>query len=305
VQIHPPGTTFAPNGMPVFHIYTQNDDGGPPTYGKDSALTFDPPADGDYLVRIRSATGDADRRAAYRLSIRPPRPTFAAFIGPADVNLPAGTSTLLTVTVSRMDNFNGPIHVALADLPDGMTASETDVLPDEESAVIVLTADPGARSSETEWKPRMIATAQINGAAVTREGRLRRIVIADVKPDVELRLEPAVVQLEPGGSAEVTVHLTRNNGFEGRVQIDARNLPFGTDVANTGLNGILIPESETRRTFRIVSFPWVQPMERLITVNGQPATAARQTYLNTALPIALRIGSPAGKPQLAGPVAAK
>ena len=50
VEIHPRGSVFAPNGMPGYHIYWQNDDGGPPTYEKDSALTFEPPADGEYLV---------------------------------------------------------------------------------------------------------------------------------------------------------------------------------------------------------------------------------------------------------------
>ncbi|HKB06519.1 MAG TPA: WD40 repeat domain-containing protein, partial [Gemmataceae bacterium] len=43
VEIHPPGSTFPPNGLPVFNVNYRNDDGGP-GYGKDSRLFFDPPA---------------------------------------------------------------------------------------------------------------------------------------------------------------------------------------------------------------------------------------------------------------------
>src|SRR5262249_28332670 len=47
VSIHPPGTAFPPNGLPVVTLFYRNDDGGP-GYGKDSRLFFDPPTDGDY-----------------------------------------------------------------------------------------------------------------------------------------------------------------------------------------------------------------------------------------------------------------
>jgi len=58
VGIHPPGSTFPPNGFPVFTLYYRNDDGGP-GYGRDSRIFFDPPADGEYRVRIRDAAARA------------------------------------------------------------------------------------------------------------------------------------------------------------------------------------------------------------------------------------------------------
>jgi hypothetical protein len=306
VEVHPPGSAFPANGMPVFHLYVQNDDGGP-TYGKDSSLTFDPPADGEYLVRIRSAAGEGDRRFTYRLAIRPPHPEFTASIAPADINLPVGQTTLLTASAVRLDNFNGPIHVKLADLPKGLTANEIDILPGEETAFIALRA--GSELQETdfssEWQMRMIATARIDGREVTHDARLRRISVVGIKPDVELSLEPVVARLNPGGFAEVTVHVTRNNGFAGRVQIETRNLPFGTDIANRGLNGILITENETSRTFRITSLPWTAPMERVITIIGEPATTGRATYLYAAPPIRLQIGPARPQVPVAGKIAQK
>src|SRR6185312_5762930 len=39
VSLHPPGTTFPPNGFPVYTLYYRNDDGGP-GYGRDSRMLF-------------------------------------------------------------------------------------------------------------------------------------------------------------------------------------------------------------------------------------------------------------------------
>src|SRR5262249_61550482 len=75
VAVHPPGTAFPPNGMPVFTLFWRNDDGGP-AHGRDSRLFFDPPADGDYRVRVGDARGEGGSPYAYRLTVRPPRPDF-------------------------------------------------------------------------------------------------------------------------------------------------------------------------------------------------------------------------------------
>ena len=81
VGIHPPGSTFPPNGFPVFTLYYRNDDGGP-GYGRDSRIFFDPPADGEYRVRIRDARGLGGPGYAYRLTVRPPRPSFSVRFSP-------------------------------------------------------------------------------------------------------------------------------------------------------------------------------------------------------------------------------
>ena len=64
VAIHPPGTTFPPNGLPVVTLYYRNDDGGA-GFGKDSRLVFDAPAR-RLVSRCESATpaGPADRSMA-------------------------------------------------------------------------------------------------------------------------------------------------------------------------------------------------------------------------------------------------
>ena len=53
-----------------------------PGYGKDSRLVFDPPADGEYQVRVSDAGGAGGPTHAYRLTVRPPRPDFTVRFNP-------------------------------------------------------------------------------------------------------------------------------------------------------------------------------------------------------------------------------
>ena len=54
VTLHPPGTAFPPSGFPPVTLSYRNDDGGA-AFGKDSFLSFDPSADGEYQVRVGEA----------------------------------------------------------------------------------------------------------------------------------------------------------------------------------------------------------------------------------------------------------
>src|SRR5262249_16432907 len=91
IAIHPPGTTFPPNGMPLVPVGSRNDDGGPGS-GKDSRLHFDPPADGEYQVRVSDARGYGGLDYAYRLTIRSPRPDFSVRFNPTAPSVGKGSS---------------------------------------------------------------------------------------------------------------------------------------------------------------------------------------------------------------------
>src|SRR5882762_2695370 len=75
VQVHPPGTQFTSNGLPLVRLPYRNDDGGP-GFGKDSRLRFTAPADGEYIVKLRDVRGLTGEDYAYRLTLHPPAPDF-------------------------------------------------------------------------------------------------------------------------------------------------------------------------------------------------------------------------------------
>ncbi len=273
VQIHPPGAKFSPNGLPVAHLYYRNDDGGP-GYGADSLLHFTAPADGEYLVRIRDSQGLGGENYGYRLSVRRPRPDFRLTVTPRNPNVPQGGAVPVTVTASRMDGFDGPIDVAIADLPPGLQATQGVIRPGQVSTTLTLAAAADARL--TEAAPlKVIGRAGAIEHAANPEDRLKLIATMP-RPDLTMTAETKEVRLEPGGTAEITVSIARQGGFRGRVPVEIRNLPPHVRVLDVGLNGVLITEDESRRSFTIEALPSAQPGEQTIYVSGQVETRSGQ-----------------------------
>jgi hypothetical protein len=264
VSIHPPGTTFPPNGLPVITVPYRNDDGGP-RFGKDSRLVFDPPADGTYQVRIRDARGRGGLDFSYRLTVRPPRPDFTVRFNPTAPQVSQGAALPIKVEATRLDEFQGPIEVELHNLPPGFSAPATAILPGEHDTSLALFADPEATVPDKAPKLELVARAMIDGKEVVRRftGGLPRVIPPG---DIVTTTDRAEVSLRPGRKARLTVTVERRNGFKGRIPLDVRGLPHGVRVLNIGLNGILITPSETRRTIVLYAEPWVEAMEHPIVI---------------------------------------
>lgn len=264
VAIHPPGATFPPNGFPVVPLYYRNDDGGP-GYGKDSRIFFDPPADGDYRIRITDARGQGGSAYVYRLTVRPPRPSFQVRFSPTTPAVWKGGAVPITVTADRSDGYDEPIDVRLENLPAGFSAPATHIPAGETSTAFALYAEPSAAVPDKVPPLKLVARAKIDGADVVREaaGGVPQLVEPG---DLVTTVETHDVAVKPGQSVKLTVHVERKNGFKGRIPVEVRGLPHGVRVLDIGLNGILITEKDTSRTMEIYCEPWVTPTEQPIVV---------------------------------------
>jgi hypothetical protein len=257
VGIHPPGTTFPANGFPVFTLYYRNDDGGP-GYGRDSRLFFDPPADGEYRVRIRDARGLGGPGYAYRLTVRPPRPSFSVRFAPTAVSIAKGGATSVAITAERFDGYDGPIALRFDNLPPGLSAPPTLIDAGTFSTAVGIYAEPSATLPAKPLPLKLIGEATIGGQKQVKEafGEAPKLIDAG---DIVTVTEASEVMLKPGGQAKLTVRIERRAGFAGRVPVEVRGLPHGVHALDIGLNGILVNENETRRTIVIYAEPWVQP----------------------------------------------
>jgi hypothetical protein len=273
VQIHPPGAKFSPNGLPVSHLYYRNDDGGP-GYGSDSLLHFTAPADGEYIASIRDAEGHGGEGYGYRLSVRHPRPDFRLTVNPRNPNVPVGGSIPLTVTAQRLDGFDRAIEIELRGLPAGLHAAPAVIQPGQLATTLTLSADADARLSSAAPLQVIGKSGTIERAA-NPDDRMKLIALMP-RPDLVMTAETKEVSLEPGGTAEITVAIARQADFHGRVPVEVRNLPPYVRVLDVGLNGVLITEDETRRSFTIEALPIAQPVEQTIYVAGQVETRSGQ-----------------------------
>ncbi len=255
VDLHPPGTQLPNNGYPNFILYYRNDDGGQGK-GKDSFLLFDPPADGKYTVQI----SDAERRGGvnfgYALTVREPKPGFTVDFSPKEPKLTTNGASPITVTAVRHDGYAGPINISLQNLDNSLQAASARIEAEEETTVIALEATPVAKG---ELKPfTLIAEASIGGTKQKLEvpGQSPKLIPPG---DIVTMVESPVVQLQPGGSTQITIRIERRNGFKGRIPLEVRGLPYGVQVTDVGLNGILITERDMVRTFTLKAEPWVKP----------------------------------------------
>ena len=268
VELHPPGRTFPPNGMPVFALAYQNDDGGG-AYGKDSRLAFDAPADGVYRLRLRNAGTASGPGHAYRLTVRPPRPDFTLKLT-ASGNVWKNGAVPATVTATRLDDFDGPIRVAATGMPPGFSIPDTVIEAGQTVAVVTLTATAAAQSAPAGW--HLTGTADIAGRAVTRSTPGVKLTVVD---DADLTTTTAAeVVLRPGTESRFTVKVERHFGFAGRVPLDVRGLPHGVRVMNIGLNGILVLPGESQREVVLYAEPWVTPQSRPVTVTARSERAS-------------------------------
>lgn len=115
------------------------------------------------------------------------------------------------------------------------------------------------------------------------------------RPDIIVTAETREVKLQPGGTAEITVSIARQGDFRGRVPVEVRNLPPRVRVLDVGLNGVLITEDESRRSFTLEALPSAEPVDQLIYVSGAIETRSGQPS-SYAAPQAIRLqvaGSPA------------
>jgi len=292
VEIHEPGATFPPNGMPVAHLYYRNDDAQGAGATRDSLIHFTAPETADYLVRISDARDTEDDRFAYRLTIGEELPDFSLTANPANPNVPRGGSVGVQVTANRIDGFNGAINVKMEGLPAGVTASAGVIAPGQETAFLQLTADADAEIAH----PADIHVVGFSGPLMHEadsSDRLRLLALAP-PPDVKVWIETPAVTLAPGGTTKVSVRIERAKGFTGRVPVEIRNLPPGVRIPDIGLNGVLINEGETSRAFELVAEDWAAPVTQPIFAVARVETRSPTAAAYSSDPMTLLIRSSSG-----------
>jgi hypothetical protein len=280
-QILPPDAEFPPNGLPVFHLTWRNDDGGP-GYGADSRIDFVAPADGQYILHLKDVRGMGGPDFAYRLSIRETVPSYQLTDSPENPNIPRGGRVPVTVSADRLQGYDGPIEIEVKGLPPGVTADPAKISAGEDSTVVVLSASAGAAPDAPPGAMEIVGHATINGRDVARSANLNAMLdaafdkelslqVASIvpPPDVVVTTDITQVSLEPGQQATVTLHVERRNGYKGRVPCFIKNLPRGVQVVNIGLNGVLVTETQTSRTFTLRAEDWAKPIEQPIYVVGE------------------------------------
>lgn len=148
-----------------------------PTNHADPAGRWVAPADGRYLILVRSVIGGLtpDARRVYRLSVRREEPDFQLAVlsrrtdQPAGLNVWRGGREMAEVIAFRRRGLTAPIRVTAENLPPGIECAETWIGPGQDRAPLVLTARPDA--SPFAGAMKVLGRADVGSGEIVRPAR--------------------------------------------------------------------------------------------------------------------------------------
>jgi hypothetical protein len=248
---------------PAGAVLASNDD----ETGKDAGLVFTPPADGDYVLRVRDLNSKGGETAVYHVEADFARPDFSLRCDPCKAMIGPGSSTAWFVHAVRTGGFAGPIAVTVEGLPKGVTASPVTITPERTVGLVVLTAAPDAAIDATNVTVRgtgPLPPGDPRGPALTRtavgseeiylpgggRGRfdVKLVSVAVTEPSDILKVDvsPAVVTLKPGEEVKLDVTITRRPDFTQSVSLDVPLRHLGGVFANPLPAGVTMVEGKSK-----------------------------------------------------------
>jgi hypothetical protein len=247
---------------PKGNVLASNDD----AFGKDSALVFAPPADGDYVLRIRDLNGKGGPTAVYHIEADFARPDFTLHCDPDKANVAPGCSAAWYVLVNRTNGFAGPVRVTVEGLPKGITATPLTIPASMTQGLIVLSAAADAAPAFSAVRVVGTATACFEGKeeTLTRtavpyeeiyspgggrarfEVALQTVAVTDPGDVLKVEVSPQQVLLKPGGTATLDVKVTRRPGFDQGLSLDVLLRHLGSVYGNPLPPGVTIDAAASK-----------------------------------------------------------
>jgi hypothetical protein len=222
---------------PQGRLLASNDD----AFGKDSALVFSPPADGDYVLRIRDLNNKGDDRAVYYIEADYARPDFTLWCDPDKAMIGPGAGAAWYVHVARLNGFTGPVRVDVKRLPAGVTASPLTIPATMTQGLVVLkgSADAPRGAADVEVVGTAVAsgpdgkptTIQRRAAAMQEiylpgggrgyfEVGLQSVAVTERSDIEQVEVSPHALTLRPGQEARLDVTVRRRPDYTGPVSLD-------------------------------------------------------------------------------------
>ncbi|MEZ6139116.1 MAG: WD40 repeat domain-containing protein [Zavarzinella sp.] len=264
VEIHPAGSQFPPNGMPLVRLPYRNDDGGD-RFGTDSVLFFTPPADGEYQVRVQDSQSNGSEQHFYRLTLREPKPDFNVTSNGGQMNVWQHGAVPLDINMQRFDEFDGEVRLEFTGVPEGYFIPTTTIEAGQLSTTVMVENRNGKVTMKPANNLQIVATAMINGKPVRKSINGPKLQTV-VPGDIVLQLSTTNLEVVPGKQTRLKVTVERRNKFKGRIPIQVKGLPHGVRVLDIGLNGILITERESEREIVLEAERWVAPQTGPISI---------------------------------------
>ncbi len=284
--------------------------------GPDSALRFEAPADGDYLVRVKDHLDRGQPAFTYRVELAPPAPALSLSIPRIDrfsqtrqaVAVPRGNRFAVLLNVTRT-NFDGDLVVDGSQLPPGVTMTAPPIKAGQTQIPVVFeaTADAPLAGRLIRWEARHVTEQDPEGAAGVRghfknsadfvsgdpnnavyyAGRVEKLAVAVVEAvPFSVELVPPKAPLVKNGAIDLRVVVKRAEGFGKPVTVELPFRPGGVGAAPS----ITIPPEASEGVYQInadgkaATGSWPLHVVAGADVNGTAWVASPPVALEVAEP---------------------
>ncbi len=244
-------------------ILASNDD----LNGKDAGLVFTPPADGDYIVRIRDLNNKGGDGFVYYLECDIARPDFTLKCDPSRAMIGPGTRTALFPQITRTNGFTGPVKVEVKGLPAGVSVNPLTIPANMTQGLLVVSAAEDAKIDAAVVK--VIGTAEATDAAgkpvtLTHEatgleeiyspggGRARfdagMLAVAITTPSdlLNVKVSKNRITLKPGEEVKIDVEVIRNTNYDKGLTLDVPLRHLGSVFGNPLPPGVTMVEAKSK-----------------------------------------------------------
>jgi len=243
-------------------LLASNDDAA----GKDAALVFTPPADGDYLVRIRDLNSKGGPTAVYYLEADWARPDFTLRVDGDKAMIGPGTSATWFVQLTRLTGFTGPVQVEVNGLPRGVTVSPLTIPAAMTQGILVVTAadDAPLGVGALEITGRGVATFDGKEETLVRRvtpiqeiyspggGRavfpvnLQTLAVTEKSDVMKVNVSAREVVLKPGQEVRLEVEIQRRPDFDKGVSLDVPLRHLGRVYGDPLPPGVTLVEGKSK-----------------------------------------------------------
>jgi hypothetical protein len=243
-------------------VLASNDD----AIGKDSALVFTPPTDGDFILRIRDLHSRGGPNFVYYIEADWAQPDFTVKCDGDKAMIGPGSSTAWYLSLSRVNGFTGPVTVELRGLPPGITASPLTIPASMTQGVVILTAAPGtgldaanvqmlatARltidgKEETVAKPVVVSQEIYSpgGGRAVFDVNMQSVGITEPSDILKVDVKPRMITLKPGEEVKIEVNLQRRQDYDKGVSLNVMLDHLGRVFGNPLPTGVTVVPGKSK-----------------------------------------------------------
>ena len=235
-------------------VIGSNDDAN----GKDPMLLFSPPADGEYVARVRDLNNKGGEGYIYYLEADFARPDFSLKVDPSKAMIGPGSRTAWYVQVIRQNGFEGPIKIDVNGLPKGVGVNALTIPANMTQGCLVLSTAAGAKLDASEVVVTGTAGTETRVATPVEEiympgggrGRfdagMQAVGITGPSDLLEVQVSTNKIVLQPGQETTINVTLKRRADYDKTVTLDVLLRHLNTQYANPLPPGVTMLDNKSK-----------------------------------------------------------